>query len=240
MIGLALTALEAKGLALKGRLAPTDLSLTPGTLTVLVGPNGSGKTSLLHAIAGVGRPSGTVIVAGKSLNAVPPRARPALLGYVPASRELAWPLNVHAFVTLTAPRASAEAVDAVLEAMALTHLAARPVNGLSTGERTRVLLARALLPRPALLLLDEPFANLDPLWQLRLAGKLRAAADAGMTILLSAHDLDLAGRLGNRVLIVDSGRIVGDDAWPALLRNGTVTRVFGVERGSDGNWTDAI
>lgn len=235
-----MTGLTAKGLALSGRLAPTDLSLMPGTLTVLVGPNGSGKTSLLHAIAGVGRPSGTVIVAGKSLNAVPPRARSALLGYVPASRELAWPLNVHAFVNLTAPRASTDAVDAVLEDMALTPLAGRPVNSLSTGERTRVLLARALLPRPALLLLDEPFANLDPLWQLRLAAQLRAAAGAGTTILLSAHDLDLAGRLGTRVLIVEAGRIVGDDTWPALLHDGIVTRVFGVERRSDGSWINAI
>lgn len=242
MSGLASTGsgLMAKGLTLPGRLEPTDLSLPAGTLTALVGPNGAGKTSLLHAIAGIGRPSGDVVVADRSLNSVPSRTRPALLGYVPASRDLAWPLDVRAFVTLTAPGATADTVDAILDALTLTPLAARRVDSLSTGERTRVLIARALLPRPALLLLDEPFANLDPLWQLRLAAYLRDAADAGTTILLSAHDLDLAGRLGDRVLIMEARRIVGDSNWTLLMRDGIVARVFGVERVSDGRWTTAI
>lgn len=234
-----MTGLAAKGLALAGRLAPTDLSLAAGTLTALVGPNGAGKTSLLHAIAGIGRPAGDVVVAGRSLDAVSARARPALFGYVPASRELAWPLSVHAFVTLTAPHASADTVGSILDALALTALATRRVDSLSTGERTRVLIARALLPRPALLLLDEPFANLDPLWQIRLAATLRAAADAGATILSSVHDLDLAGRLGDRVLVIDSGRIAGDGRWSDLMTDGTVARVFGVDRSVDQGWTAA-
>lgn len=233
-----MTALKAHGLALPGRLAPTDLALAAGSLTALVGPNGAGKTSLLHALAGVGRPAGRVHVRGRVLGRISPALRPSLLGYVPASREIAWPLTVRDLVTLTAPRAPAAEVAALLDAMALAPLASREVGRLSTGERSRVLIARALLPRPAVLLLDEPFANLDPLWQLRLAELLQRRAAADMAVLFSAHDLDFAARLGERMLVVDSGRCVADGEPSRLMHDGTIARVFGVEPSADG-WRPA-
>lgn len=226
--------LRARGLALRARLDPTDLELAAGSLTALIGPNGAGKTSLLHAIAGVGRPAGDVFVGGRPLGEVTRAARAAMLGYVPASRELAWPIAVRAFVALTARQASVGAMEAMLDALDLASLAERPVDTLSTGERTRVLLARALLPEPEVLLLDEPFANLDPLWQLRLAALLRAKAGAGMTILFSAHDLDLAGGLAERVLIVDRGRVVASGRFDDLHEE--IENVFGVRRGEDVAW----
>lgn len=229
-------ALEARGVDLPGRFERTDLDLTPGTLTVIVGPNGGGKTSLLHALAGVGRPGGVVRVGARALAAISSAARPSVLGYVPASRELAWPLSVRSLVTLTAPRASEADFATMLESMDLTALAARRADRLSTGERSRALLARALLARPAVLLLDEPFANLDPLWQLRLAERLRAEAGRGAAILVSVHDLDLASRLGDRMLIVDQGRVVADGKPAEFATNGMITRVFGVERAADGTW----
>ena len=233
-----MSALAARGLALSGRLEPTDLELESGSLTALIGPNGAGKTSLLHALAGIGRPSGEVHVGGRRLRDVPPPSRASLLGYVPASRELAWPLSVRAFVALTAPRAPEVAVDAMLASLDLIGLAERPVNTLSTGERTRVLLARALMPGPSVLLLDEPFANLDPLWKIQLATRLEEAAAAGMTILVSAHDLDLAGRLAERVLVVDRGRLVADGAFTDL--QGRVAEVFGVARDEKGVWVVSV
>lgn len=229
--------LSARGLGLPGRLRETDLDLERGTLTALVGPNGAGKTSLLHAIAGIGRPAGGVHVAGRKLADVTPQGRPALLGYVPASRELAWPLTVSAFVGLTAPRAGVEVVADVLAAFDLDAFADRRVDRLSAGERTRVMIARALLPRPAALLLDEPFANLDPLWQLRLAAHLRTLAEEGMTILLSVHDLDLAGRIADRVVVVNGGAVVGDGRWEELGL--VITDVFGVSRDPAEGWVAA-
>lgn len=230
-----MSALQAIGASLSGRTKPTDLVLEPGTLTALVGPNGSGKTSLLHALAGIGRTGGNVRIGGRALSAIPPRLRPAKLGYVSASRELAWPLTVRAVVTLTAPDASAATVDALLDAMDLTRLGDRRVDRLSTGERTRVLIARALLPAPVVLLLDEPFANLDPLWQLRLANRLRAVAATGTAILFSAHDLDLAVRLAQQMLVIHAGQCVATGAPAALIGDGTVERVFGVVR-DGGGW----
>ncbi len=239
-----MNALDAMGASLPGRLAPTDLALAPGTLTALVGPNGAGKTSLLHALAGVGagvgagQPGGEVRINGRRLAEIGPRTRPYWLGYVPASRELSWPLTVRALVTLTAPGAPADSVDAILEDLALTPLASRRVDRLSTGERSRVLIARALLPHPIVLLLDEPFANLDPLWQLRLADCLRAHAAAGTAILFSAHDLDLAARLATRMIVIDRGVCVADGEPTVLENDGTIARVFGVRRGS-GGWRAA-
>lgn len=231
--------LEARGAGLRGRFEASDLILAPASLTALIGPNGSGKTSLLHALAGIGRPQGEVAVEGLALRNTALQARPSFLGYVPASRELAWPLSVRDFVTLTAPEAPRSTVSAMLDALALTDLAERRVDTLSTGERTRVLIARALLPAPAVLLLDEPFANLDPLWQLLLADRLSEDARGGMTILFSTHDLDLAAKLAGRMLVVDQGRLVADARPSEIAKSGIIARVFGVERDAIAGWRRA-
>lgn len=233
-----MNALQAVGSCLPGRMKPTDLRLEPGTLTALVGPNGSGKTSLLHALAGIGDSGGEVRIVGQRLPDISPAARPSRLGYVSASRELAWPMTVRAVVTLTARHTATAAVDALLDDMDLTLLASRRADRLSTGERTRVLIARALLPQPSVLLLDEPFANLDPLWQLRLADRLRETATRGAAILFSAHDLDLAARLAQRMLVIDAGACVADGTPSTLEADGTIARVFGVAR-SDTGWRAA-
>ena len=232
--------LEARGVGLRGRFDASDLTLAAGSLTALVGPNGAGKTSLLHALAGIGRPQGEVTIDGLDLRNIPPRVRPRLLGYVPASRELAWPLRVHALITLTAPEASSIKVSALLDAMALTDLTERRVDTLSTGERSRVLIARALLPGPAVLLLDEPFANLDPLWQLLLAERLGEDARGGMTILFSTHDLDLAARLADRILVIDRGCLAADAPPAEIVESGIIARVFGVERDAIAGWRRAL
>lgn len=231
--------LQAQGVALGRRLAPTDLKLAAGSLTTLVGPNGAGKTSLLHALARIGAPAGEVRIDGQQIDGVPANSRPRLLGYVPAARELTWPLSVHDFIQLTAFKVGGEATEAALAALELTPITNRRVDTLSTGERSRVLLARALLPAPAVLLLDEPFANLDPLWQLRLAKRLQEEAGRGMTILLSAHDLTLAERLSRRMLVVSNGQLVADAPPDALLADGTIARVFGVARAPNGAWIEA-
>jgi iron complex transport system ATP-binding protein len=112
------------------------------------------------------------------------------------------------------------------------------VDQLSTGERARVLIARALAPKPRALLLDEPVANLDPLWQIRVMEHLRALAhESGQTVLTAAHDLDLAGRYADRLIVMDRGRVVADgDA--SLLDGLRIAEVFGVER-RDGTWQPA-
>jgi len=227
----------ASGLSLAGRLRETSLTLEAGALTCLIGPNGSGKTSLLHAIAGIGRPAGNVRIDAVDPAGLAPAQLQRLLGFLPASRDVKWPLTAADLIALGG--AGEPEIARILVDLDLAALAGRRIDLMSTGERSRVLIARALAARPKLLLLDEPVANLDPLWQLRLMDYLRGLArDQGCALLIAAHDLDLAGRYADRLIIMDEGRIAADGAPGALLASPHIKAIFGIERGEAG-WRPA-
>ena len=225
---------EATGLSLPHRLAHTDFSMASPELVCLVGPNGSGKTSLLHALAGIGSPDGAVIVAGSDARAALPAERQRLLSYLPATREIAWPLTARDVILLGLGKRE-EIPAALIEELALSPLLDRRVDRLSTGERSRVLLARALAGEPRLLLLDEPVANLDPLWQLRLMALLKNLPSRGQSAVVALHDLDLAERFADRLIVMNEGAVaaVGDPA--RVMASGVIGDVFGIER-SAGGW----
>jgi iron complex transport system ATP-binding protein len=224
---------EATGLALPGRLEPTSLTLAAGQLTCLIGPNGSGKTSLLHALAGIGSPAGAVRIGGVDPKTLAPEQRQRLFAYLPASRDIRWPLVAEDLIALglTEP----QAIDTVIEALELGPFRKRRVDQLSTGERSRVLIARALVARPKLLLLDEPAANLDPLWQLKLMDHLQRLARDGHGLLVAMHDLGFAHDYADRLIIMQSGKIVADGQPQALLEGPHILDIFGIER-AGGRW----
>ena len=231
--------LEARGLAHGTRLERCDLDLAAGGLAMLVGPNGAGKTSLLQALAGIGGASGEVFVEGVELSKVPPARRVSLLSFLGASRDVAWPLTARDFVALgLAGAADSGRIDAALATLESTGFAGRRIDRLSTGERSRVMIARAIAPRAGVLLLDEPCANLDPLWQLAVIERLRAEAARGAAVLMSVHDLELARHHADRVLVVDRGAIVADAPPAEALSPEIVGKVFGVAR-SAGRWVRA-
>jgi iron complex transport system ATP-binding protein len=154
--------------AIGGRLSPTSLEVCTGELVALLGPNGGGKTSLLRALAGIERTAGDVQLAGEPLHDVPPARRQALLAFLPASRDIGWPIAARDVIALGAAHPDPAHIEDLIQLLELSPFADRPVNSLSTGERARVLLARALASRPKLLLLDEPLSNLDPYWVLKI------------------------------------------------------------------------
>jgi iron complex transport system ATP-binding protein len=220
---------EASRVAITGRLHPLDLKLEAGTLTALIGPNGSGKTSLLHALARIGTTGGTVRIAGQELSRSPPAGRAQLLSFLPASRDLPWAISARDLVGLSG--ADAAAIDAAIDRLEVSHFTGRPANQLSTGERSRVLIARALAPAPRLLLLDEPTANLDPLWQIRLMELLREELEGQERVALVAmHDLDSAGTYADRLIVMDRGRPVADGSPEEVLASPIIAQVFGIQR----------
>ena len=224
--------LHAGKVAIAGRLEPCDFGMEAPELVCLIGPNGSGKTSLLHALARIGQASGEVRIGGRRPEDLAPAERRRLLSYLPASRDVAWPLAARDLVRLGAGEAEAEEAMAALD---LTPWAERRVDRLSTGERSRVLIARALAPKPLLLLLDEPVANLDPLWQLRLMAILRLAVEGGQGAVVAMHDLDLAARYADRLVLMEAGAVVEDGEPQAMLDSARLGEVFGIKR-AGGAW----
>jgi iron complex transport system ATP-binding protein len=215
------------------------LTLRAGELVALVGPNGAGKTTLMRALTGLLPSMGTIEIAGQPLQKLGSRQRARTIAYLPQGHVFHWPMSVAAVVALgrhpyadafsrLAPEDEA-AVSRALKATATADLANRRVTTLSGGERARVALARALATEAPILFADEPTASLDPRHQLLVMGLLRRAARAGGAVLAILHDLVLAARFADRVMVMDGGRIVADGLPADALSPAQLAKVFGVD-----------
>jgi iron complex transport system ATP-binding protein len=215
-----------------------SLALNAGELTVLAGPNGAGKTTLARALAGLASCEGTVTFDGTALNGMAPRARARAISYLPQGHEFHWPMRVDNIVALGREphadpfaRQSADDRAAIARAMAATAtepFAARLISTLSGGERARVAIARALATEAAVLIADEPTPAHDERHRLMVMELLQRVARDGTAVLAIIHDLTLAMRFADRVMLIDSGRIVANDAPALALTPARIAEVFGV------------
>lgn len=222
--------LDARGSALAGRLQPTDLQSGPGQMIAVIGPNGAGKTSLLRSIAGIEADEGTVRIDGEEVSAASPARRMRLLSFLPATRSLIWPIAARDVIALGLPFPDPGRIERLIALLELEPIAHRPVNHLSTGERSRVLLARALAARPRLLLLDEPLSNLDPYWVIRTLEILRDEIGANESAaLVSVHDLNQVASF-DRVLLMNSGAIAADGGPAEMLGSAALEQAFRIAR----------
>lgn len=220
-------------------LRAVDFALAPGELVGLIGPNGAGKTTLLRALAGLlPLDSGSVALDGSPLAAIERAARGRLLAYLPQGGQSHWAMPVASVVMMgrlphlgpwRGPSDSdREAVTRALEACDVATLADRPVTQLSGGERARVLLARAMAVEPRVLLADEPVAGLDPAHQLDVMALLRGRARAGAGVVVVLHDLTLAGRYCDRLVLLHEGRVAAEGAPAAVLSPENLARCYGI------------
>ena len=232
-------AAERLDVTLAGRtvLSDVSLSLHQAQLVALVGPNGAGKTTLLRALAGLIPSEGEIEIGGVALSSLPLRERAKRFGYLPQGHLVHWPLPAKDVVALgryphgaTDPaRLSARDEQAVLRAMLATNVvefAERPITELSGGERSRVALARVLAVEAPIVLADEPTASLDPRYQIDVMINLRAAADRGVLVVVVTHDLGLAARFADTVLVLSAGRLVAQGKPAQALSEQIMADVF--------------
>ena len=198
-------------------LRSVSLDVPEGRVTGLLGPSGSGKTTLMRAIVGVQViRGGTVDALGKPAGDPELRRRVGYVTQAPSVyRDLTPRENLEYFARLVG--APSERIDEVLEIVDLARLSRRHVSSLSGGEHSRVSLAAALLPRPELLVLDEPTVGLDPVLRRDLWNTFRRLAEGGTTLLVSSHVMDEAENCDELILVRD-GRIVAQDTPEELLR----------------------
>ncbi|MDX6199542.1 MAG: type transport system ATP-binding protein [Actinomycetota bacterium] len=192
-----------------------------GQVVGLLGPSGCGKTTLMRCIVGVqAHVRGRVTVLGRSAGAPELRSEVGYVTQAPAVYgDLTVRQNLQYFARLL--RAPAAAVDATIDAVGLSSHAGATVSRLSGGQRARASLATALLGRPRLLVLDEPTVGLDPVLRQELWTLFGNLAGTGVTLLVSSHVMDEAGRC-DRLLLMREGALIADEAPAALLdRTGT-------------------
>lgn len=214
-----------------------DLTVAAGELIAVVGPNGAGKSSAIRALAGLlPLTGGHARLDGEGVGALPPHERATRAAYLPQERRIAWNLPAIEVAALGAPflqAADARArAQAALDEVEAGHLADRGVAEMSGGERARVLLARALATGARGLLVDEPIAGLDPDAQLMVLERLQARARGGQAVLVSLHDLTLAARYADRVVVLDQARVVADGSPLDALSSEVMAQVFGLK----GRW----
>ena len=211
-----------------------SLRVAEGELLCVVGPNGAGKTTLINAIAGILRArSGVISMAGAELQALPPhRYCAAGIAVVPEGRRLFTKMTVLENLELGSylPAAKARRSESLEQALALFPMLkeklASAAGELSGGQQQMVAIARALMARPRLLLLDEPSLGLSPLIVEDMFGAIRRINAEGMSVLLVEQNVAMAMQVSTRAYVLEEGRIVAEGAPDELLARPEIQRAY--------------
>jgi len=217
-----------------------DIRLERGEMLGLIGPNGAGKSSLLRLLAGVVTPDeGQLNLYGKPYAAYTPRERARRIAYLPQLTRVAWPLSVERLVELgriphlepwqhpgTADRVAIERVIVQTDLLALRQ---RRFDTLSGGEQARVLLARALVTEPDILLADEPVAALDPAHQLDVMQLLSEQCEVGQSVIVVLHDLNLAAHYCHRLQLLFEGATLAEGTPEEVLTEENLAEAYEIE-----------
>jgi iron complex transport system ATP-binding protein len=234
-------ALEDVSVSLGGRVivSGASASLDKGRFVALIGPNGAGKTTLLKAMAGLLPATGRITLDGAAMAILSRRERARCVAYLPQGHQVHWPLSARDVVALGRfPHGLADpghltpdharAIDAAMTRTETIIFADRPIMTLSGGERARVMLARVLAVEAPVLLADEPTASLDPRHQITVMNDLKAESRRGALVVAVTHDIALASRLADDIVLMNKGRIVVQGTPAEVLTDTMLADVYGV------------
>ncbi|GAB3741901.1 ABC transporter ATP-binding protein [Microlunatus parietis] len=211
-----------------------------GSVIGLIGPNGAGKSTLLRTVTGTVRPAaGSVLIDGRPIRGWSARELARAVAFVPQNTNVDFGFTVRDVVLMgrhphlgrfgVEGPADRELAEAALERTGTARLADRVITTLSGGERQLVLIAKALAQQPRILVLDEPVSALDLRHQLTVLRLIEAVAATGCLVVVAIHDLELAARCCDRLLLLDRGRLLADGPPAEVLRPDLIRAAFGVE-----------
>jgi len=211
-----------------------SLSVRKGEAVGLLGPNGAGKTTIFYMITGLIKPDkGNVVIDGHDVSKLPMYRRARLgIGYLPQEasifRGLSVEQNIRAVLEITEPnrKERERQLDALLDEFRITRLRKSPSMALSGGERRRLEIARALASRPSYILLDEPFAGIDPIAIGDIRTLVRHLTQRGIGVLITDHNVRETLGLINRAYIIYDGQVLTEGTPDEIIANEEVRRVY--------------
>jgi iron complex transport system ATP-binding protein len=221
-------------------LKAVSMDVPAGSITAVLGPNGVGKTTLLHLALGWLRPqSGRVFLEGKPVQDYSQRERGRLVSLVPQKEHIPFEYSILEYVLLgRAPylgalampgRVDYEIALSSIQSVGLNGMEGRPINDLSSGERQLVLVARALAQQPGVMLLDEPTSHLDPHNKKRLIEIVGSQKASGKTVLFTTHELDVAACLADRAVLMRSGEVLRSGPIDKVLVSESIKEAYGLD-----------
>ena len=220
-------------------LKDVSLDLDGFKLVSILGPNGVGKSTLIHCINRILSPtSGTVFIDDADVSGIPRKELAKIIGYVPYSSNDAFPLTVvdtvlmgrHPHSNWKSLKSDLDVVYATLNRLGIGDLAMRRFNELSAGQHQKVALARGLVQEPKILLLDEPTSNLDVRHQLDVTELLRTLAEEeGMLVIMISHDINIAAKFSDEIILMHDGTIYAEGTPAEVITEENLRVVYGVD-----------
>lgn len=212
-----------------------SLSINSGEIVGLLGPNGAGKTTSFYMIVGLISPdSGSIQIDGRVITHMPMHARAQMgIGYLPQEpsifRKLTVDDNLRAVLELRNHLTQGQRdliIEELLDEFSIAHLRDQPAIGLSGGERRRVEIARALACEPRFMLLDEPFAGVDPISIIDIQKIIDHLRRRGIGILITEHNVRETLGICNRAYILNEGRVIAEGSSDHIVQNPEVRKVY--------------
>jgi iron complex transport system ATP-binding protein len=216
-----------------------NLNLDGKKLVSILGPNGVGKSTLIHCINKILTPKGGVVLMdGKDVKEITVKEMSKIVGYVPYSANDSFPLSVVDTVLMGRhPHSKWGSLDndlrivyETLEQLGITHLAMRSFNELSAGQHQKVMLARGLVQEPEVLLLDEPTSNLDVRHQIDVTKLLKKmVSEKGILTIMISHDINIAAKYSDEIIMMHDGKIFATGTPEEVITEDNLRTVYGVE-----------